>query len=49
VTGYTARGSGASGSHKRISTGYNFLPFLRGETKAGPREEYLYFGQGAAA
>jgi arylsulfatase len=26
--------------------GYNFLPFLRGESDKGPREEYFYFGQG---
>ena len=26
--------------------GYNFLPYLKGETDKGPREEYIYFGQG---
>jgi arylsulfatase A-like enzyme len=26
--------------------GYNFLPYFKGETKKGPREEILYFGQG---
>jgi arylsulfatase A-like enzyme len=26
--------------------GYNFLPYLKGETETGPREEYLYFSQG---
>jgi len=26
--------------------GYNFLPFFKGETKKGPREEIFYFGQG---
>jgi len=26
--------------------GYNFLPYLKGESKKGPREEYFYFGQG---
>ncbi|HKE61192.1 MAG TPA: arylsulfatase [Nitrospira sp.] len=26
--------------------GYNFLPFLKGEAKKSPREEYFYFGQG---
>lgn len=26
--------------------GYNFLPYLKGEAKKGPREEILYFGQG---
>lgn len=26
--------------------GYNFIPFFKGETKKGPREQILYFGQG---
>ena len=26
--------------------GYNFLPFFKGESKKGPREEVFYFGQG---
>jgi len=26
--------------------GYNFLPYFKGETKKGPREQILYFGQG---
>jgi arylsulfatase len=26
--------------------GYNFLPYFKGETKKGPREEIYYFGQG---
>jgi arylsulfatase A-like enzyme len=26
--------------------GYNFVPFLKGWEKKGPREEYYYFGQG---
>jgi len=26
--------------------GYNFLPYFKGETRKGPREEILYFGQG---
>ena len=26
--------------------GYNFLPFFKGEQPRGPREEYLFFGQG---
>jgi arylsulfatase A-like enzyme len=26
--------------------GYNFLPYFKGETGTGPREEYLYFSQG---
>jgi arylsulfatase len=26
--------------------GYNFLPYFKGETKKGPREEIFYFGQG---
>jgi arylsulfatase A-like enzyme len=26
--------------------GYNFLPYFKGESKKGPREEIFYFGQG---
>jgi arylsulfatase len=26
--------------------GYNFLPYFRGQAKAGPRQEIYYFGQG---
>jgi hypothetical protein len=26
--------------------GYNFLPYFKGETQKGPREEIYYFGQG---
>jgi arylsulfatase len=40
--GYTAHGK----TFKIHPDGYNFLPYFRGETKKGPREEIFYFGQG---
>jgi hypothetical protein len=40
--GYEANGK----TFKVHADGYNFLPYLKGETKKGPREEILYFGQG---
>lgn len=40
--GYTANGR----SFKVHADGYNFLPYFKGETKKGPREQILYFGQG---
>jgi len=40
--GYQANGK----TWKVHLDGYNFLPFFRGETKKGPREEIFYFGQG---
>jgi arylsulfatase len=40
--GYTANGR----QFKIHPDGYNFLPFLKGETKKGPRQEIYYFGQG---
>jgi len=40
--GYQANGK----SWKVHADGYNFLPYLKGETKKGPREEIFYFGQG---
>jgi arylsulfatase A-like enzyme len=40
--GYTANGK----TWKAHLDGYNFLPYFRGETKKGPREEIFYFGQG---
>jgi len=39
--GYQANGK----TWKVHADGYNFMPFLKGETKKGPREEILYFGQ----
>lgn len=37
----------ANGKTFRIHPdGYNFLPYFKGETKKGPREQILYFGQG---
>ena len=40
-------GHKANGKTFKIhADGYNFLPYLKGETKKGPREEILYFGQG---
>src|SRR5262245_30263868 len=41
-TGYDANGK----TFKIHADGYNFLPFLKGEAKKGPREEIFYFGQG---
>jgi arylsulfatase A-like enzyme len=40
--GYAANGK----TFKVHLDGYNFLPFFKGETKKGPREEIFYFGQG---
>jgi len=40
--GYKANGK----TFKVHADGYNFLPYFKGETKKGPREEILYFGQG---
>jgi arylsulfatase len=40
--GYQANGR----TFKIHPDGYNFLPFFKGETKKGPREQILYFGQG---
>jgi arylsulfatase A-like enzyme len=41
-TGYEANGK----TWKVHADGYNFLPYLKGEAKKGPREEIFYFGQG---
>ena len=41
-TGYKANGK----TFKIHADGYNFLPYFKGEAKKGPREEFLYFGQG---
>lgn len=42
-----AKGYRANGKDFKVhADGYNFLPYLKGETKTGPREEILYFGQG---
>jgi arylsulfatase len=40
--GYKANGK----TFKIHADGYNFLPYLSGETKKGPREEIYYFSQG---
>jgi len=40
--GYEANGK----TFKAHLDGYNFLPYFKGETKKGPREEIFYFGQG---
>ena len=40
--GYDANGR----KFKIHADGYNFLPYFKGETKKGPREEIFYFGQG---
>ncbi len=40
--GYKANGK----TFKIHADGYNFLPYLMGEEKKGPREQILYFGQG---
>jgi arylsulfatase A-like enzyme len=40
--GYTANGK----TWKAHLDGHNFLPYFRGETRKGPREEIFYFGQG---
>jgi arylsulfatase A-like enzyme len=40
--GYKANGR----TFKIHPDGYNFLPFFKGETKKGPREQIIYFGQG---
>lgn len=40
-------GTKANGKTFKVhADGYNFLPFFKGETKKGPREQILYFGQG---
>ena len=41
-TGHKANGR----TFKIHADGYNFLPYFSGETKKGPREQILYFGQG---
>ena len=41
-TGYTSGGK----TWKVHLDGYNFLPYFKGETKKGPREEIFYFGAG---
>lgn len=39
-------GHKANGKEWKVKLdGYNFLPFFKGEEKAGPRNEYFYFGQ----
>jgi arylsulfatase len=40
--GYEANGK----EWKIHPDGYNFLPYLKGETESGPREEIYYFSQG---
>jgi arylsulfatase A-like enzyme len=40
--GYKANGK----TFKVHADGYNLLPFLKGEVKKSPREEFFYFGQG---
>jgi arylsulfatase A-like enzyme len=40
--GYAANGK----NFKVHADGYNFMPYLKGEAKKGPREEIFYFGQG---
>jgi arylsulfatase A-like enzyme len=40
--GHTANGK----KFKIHADGYNFLPYFKGETKKGPREEIYYFSQG---
>jgi arylsulfatase len=41
------QGYAASGKNFKVHLdGYNFLPFFKGETPKGPREEIFYFGQG---
>jgi arylsulfatase len=42
LKGYKANGK----TFKVHLDGYNFLPHFQGKEKKGPREEYLYFGQG---
>jgi len=43
LTGYSANGR----KFRVHLDGYNFLPFFKGETPKGPREEYFFFDQGA--
>ena len=40
--GYTANGK----EWKVHLDGYNFMPYFKGETEKGPREQIIYFGQG---
>jgi arylsulfatase len=40
--GYTANGK----KFKIHADGYNFMPYFKGETKQGPRQEIYYFTQG---
>jgi arylsulfatase len=40
--GYAANGK----TFKVHADGYNFMPYLKGEAKKGPREEIFYFAQG---
>jgi arylsulfatase len=47
VVAKLARGHEANGRTFKVhADGHNFLPFLAGDSKKGPREEILYFGQG---
>ncbi|MFO1092297.1 MAG: arylsulfatase [Planctomycetaceae bacterium] len=42
-----AKGYEANGRTFKVhADGYNFMPYFKGETEKGPREEILYFGQG---
>jgi len=42
-----AKGYAANGKTWKVHLdGYNFLPYFKGESKKGPREEIFYFGQG---
>jgi arylsulfatase len=41
------KGYKANGKNWKVhADGYNFLPYFKGQTTKGPREEILYFGQG---
>ncbi|HEY7715787.1 MAG TPA: arylsulfatase [Candidatus Binatia bacterium] len=41
------KGHSANGKKFKIhADGYNFMPYFKGETKKGPREEIYYFSQG---
>jgi len=47
IVGKLKQGYAAGGKTFKVHLdGYNFLPYFRGETKKGPREEIYYFGPG---
>jgi arylsulfatase A-like enzyme len=46
---YTFMKAGGATLPDHILDGYNIMPFLSGEVKESPRQQYLYFGRGLEA